>query len=34
MTNELPSVGAEDAPSMANYTFTIVVDNGYESTTE
>ena len=34
MTNDLPSVGTEDAPSMANYTFTIVADSGYESTTE
>lgn len=32
--NDLPSVGTEDAPSMANYTFTIVADSGYESTTE
>lgn len=34
MNNDLPSVGTEDAPSMANYTFTIVADSGYESTTE
>ena len=32
--NDLPSVGTEDAPSMANYTFTIVADSGYESTTK
>lgn len=34
MSNDLPNVGTKNAPSMANYTLTIVADSGYESTTE